>query len=318
MICKKIFFCSIQTRKKIKRCFYLTFKEIIQSKADYINTVFKTKYFIQIQSSNIPFIEGNEEFIFANLIYDNYDTYDTFIVKGNYPENSKDKYFDDSKYLSNIINKKLEKPIFAPINIMEKENKMKIEEKTGNKTDQKYLRNIKFNYMKYYSKVNLLKPILKIYCSDEFQNKHNELLNNYPEFNNNKIVKFIYEINIESLYYYCLNFNEEGKTHLIYNYAKIFYEFECEKIEILEQMNFMVWLKDMKGNYINLKDGIKNIDYILQIQENDYNIILYDYNLNLLIDSLIDLDDIPNEDKNKYIENRLNDTKYWTIQKYKS
>ena len=67
-----------------------------------------------MQSSNIPFIEGKEEFIFANLIYDNYDTYDTFIVKGNYPNNYKN--FQDSNFMSNIINDKPENLVFPFVN----------------------------------------------------------------------------------------------------------------------------------------------------------------------------------------------------------
>ena len=55
----------------------------------------------------------------------------------------------------------------------------------------------------------LLKSILKKYCSKEFQNKHEQYLLEHPELQQNKKVKYIYEIIIESLYYYCLNFNEE-------------------------------------------------------------------------------------------------------------
>ena len=35
------------------------------------------------QSSKIPFIYGSDEYIFANLIY---DTYETFIIKSTFPK----------------------------------------------------------------------------------------------------------------------------------------------------------------------------------------------------------------------------------------
>ena len=58
-------------------------KEIINCTDNDIVNKFCSKYYAQIQSSNIPFIEGSEEFIFANLIN---ALYDTFIIKSDYPK----------------------------------------------------------------------------------------------------------------------------------------------------------------------------------------------------------------------------------------
>lgn len=109
--------------------------------------LFETKYFVETQSSNIPFLEGTDEYIYVNLIN---DTYDTFINKSNYLSNKREQTFDEKKYLSNIINKKISKHFIKPNNIQEINNKMcdmDIEENISK--DYKTKKN-SFDYQKYY------------------------------------------------------------------------------------------------------------------------------------------------------------------------
>ena len=92
---------KIIKQKKLKQVFISLLKSIMKENAKTINKLFQTKYYVPIQSSKFPFLYGSEEFIFANLIN---DTYDTFIVKSNFPKKSKDKSFNKKKYISNYIN----------------------------------------------------------------------------------------------------------------------------------------------------------------------------------------------------------------------
>ena len=91
---------KIRQTKKLKEVFISLLNALCKYKEDTIKKLFKTKYYIETQTSNIPFLEGSEEFVYANMIN---DTYDTFIVKSNLPTNEKDQQFDE-KFLSNIIN----------------------------------------------------------------------------------------------------------------------------------------------------------------------------------------------------------------------
>ena len=224
---------KIIQQKKLKKVFISLLKSIMKENAKTINKLFQTKYYVPIQSSKIPFLQGSEEFIFANLIN---DTYDTFIVKSNFPKKSKDKSFDEKKYLSNYINEQTLKPIIKPIGVIENNNKFfefDQKEYAAKKSETKIKIKKKINHYKYTQKKMLLKSILKKYCSKEFQNKHEQYLLEHPELQKNKRVKYIYEIIIESLYYYCLNFNEEKKMNLIAEFARIFYESENDKKECL-------------------------------------------------------------------------------------
>ena len=98
--------------EKLKEVFISLLKDIINNKADKMKELFETKYFVETQLSNIPFLEGTDEYIYANLIN---DTYDIFISKSKYPSNKND--FEENNYLSNNINKKISKPTIKPNNI---------------------------------------------------------------------------------------------------------------------------------------------------------------------------------------------------------
>ena len=124
-------------KEKLKEVFISLLKDIINNKADKMKELFETKYFVETQLSNIPFLEGTDEYIYANLIN---DTYDTFISKSKYPSKKKDKAFDENKYLSNIINKKISKPIIKSNNIKVINNNicdMEIEENIVEKNEIK-------------------------------------------------------------------------------------------------------------------------------------------------------------------------------------
>ena len=143
---------KIIQQKKLKKVFISLLKSIMKENAKTINKLFQTKYYVPIQSSKIPFLQGSEEFIFANLIN---DTYDTFIVKSNFPKKSKDKSFDEKKYLSNYINEQTLKPIIKPIGVIENNNKFfefDQKEYAAKKSETKIKIKKKINHYKYTQK----------------------------------------------------------------------------------------------------------------------------------------------------------------------
>jgi len=225
----------------------------------------------------------------------------------------------------------------------------------------------------------LLKPILQKYCSKEFQNKHEQYLLEHPKLKQNKKVKYIYEIIIESLYYYCLNFNEERKMNLIAEFGRIFYESENDKKDCLnfeikeeiqkndseennievddeenmeedvddsmkeddeeeniksddenknmeiiddeednQQKTILIRVLDIDGKDFDFSKELKNKDYKVIIENNEFIINFYDYNVNYLLIGLanLNLDDISKEEKKQKIENLLNEPQYWTVQRH--
>ena len=109
----------LRQEKRLKEVFISLLKDIMNKNAEQIKDSFSMEYYVDLQSSNIPFLEGSEEFVFANLIN---DAFDTFITRSNYPTNQVIKHFDEIKYLSNIINKGLKKPQIAEAKIAEINN----------------------------------------------------------------------------------------------------------------------------------------------------------------------------------------------------
>ena len=75
----------------------------------------------------------------------------------------------------------------------------------------------------------LIGPIIKKYCSEEFQNKMKVFFQNNPHSKNDKKIKYAYEIIIELLLYYCNDFNEEKIIKKVEKYSSSFYEYEKDK-----------------------------------------------------------------------------------------
>jgi len=309
---KKDMSVILRQTERLKKIFINIIKDILSYKPKEVIRLFHTKYFVETQTSNIPFLEGNEEFIFANLIN---DIYDTFIVKSNYHIDKDGKPYYDSKYLSNIIKKDIPQPVFEPILITKETNYINDVEMKENEFH--HTNEINFIYQKFISNKYILSPILEIYSSKEFQKKHEEFLIYNPEFNDNKKVKYIYEIILESLFYYCVYLNEDGKTKIISEYAKIFYESEEKKLKILNDMD-IIKIKDKKNkNEKIFKNGIKNKDYNVYIDGIFFKLNLYDYNIIELfnnISNVIYINEI--NEKKEFIETKLNDCRFWTIQKH--
>jgi len=302
----------LRQTKRLKEIFINIIKDILTSKPKEIIKLFHTKYFVETQTSNIPFLEGNEEFIFANLIN---DIYDTFIIKSNHQIDKDGKPYNDSKYLSNIINKDIPQPVFEPLVITKEKNYINEVEMEENEFKQK--NEFNFIYQKFISNKYILSPILEDYSSEEFQKKHEEFLMYNPEFNDDKKVKYIYEIILESLFYYCIYLNETGKTKIISEYATIFYESEKKKLKIINDMD-IIKIKDKNNrNDKILKNGLKNKDYNVFIDNIYFKLNFYDYNIIELFNSIskvIYINEI--NEKKKFIETRLNDCSFWTIQKH--
>ena len=308
---------TLRQKKKLKEVFISLINEIINfTEDDNIINEFHSIHYIQTQSSNIPFIEGSEEFIFANLIN---DLYDTFIIKSDYP---KSKINKESELVSNILDQKLPMTKINPINIFQNEGEIYKESKVTKMVieDEKTESNdINFNYNKFSQKRDLLEPILKIYISDEFQSKYEEFLENYLELNKDKRVKYIYEIILESLFYYCLFFNERKKNKLLSDYADIFYESLNTKIIVLRKNKNLIKIKENKENDfidIKLNKNIKNKDYLVSIEEEEFSINFFDYKLKELIAELLRINEVQKNEKKLFIKNTLNNHQYWTIQKH--
>ena len=300
----------IRQNDKLKLIFISLLKDIINGESSAIRKLFLTKYYVPLQSSKIPFIYGSEEYIFANLIN---DAYDTFIVKSNYPKKWNDKEFNEYKDLSSYINRNAIKPTMKPTNIFEKPDKitfMELEDDTKKEDDKKRHYLVK---SKFIAKKAILEPILKIYTSTEFQRKYEENLLKNPD----KRVKYIYEIIIESLFFYCLNFNEIKKIKIINEFKDIFYEYEKEKMNALKIHEFdLRQIKDSYGNVVDISKGLENRVYKVKIYDFDIDLNFYDYNIKKLMPAFMKLEDIPENNRKQYIDNVLDNCEYWTIQKY--
>ena len=300
----------IRQNDKLKHIFISLLKDIINEDSSSIIKLFQSKYYVPFQSSKIPFIYGSEEYIFANLIN---DAYDTFITKSNYPKKWNDKEFNEYKNLSNYINVDAIKPAMKPINIIEVQDTtsfMEMEDDTKKEDEKKRHYLIK---SKFIAKKAILEPILKIYISQEFQRKYEENLFKNPD----KRVKYIYEIIIESLFFYCLNFNELKKRKIINEFKDIFYEYEKEKLNALKIHEFdLSQIKDSLGNTVDISKGLENRVYKVKIYEYVIDLNLYDYNINKLMPAFMKLEDIPKNNRKQYIDKVLDNCEYWTIQKY--
>ena len=303
----------IRQNERLKDIFISIIKDILKYKPTEVLELFHTKYYVETQTSNIPFINGGEEFIFANLIN---DIYDTFIVKSNYKNYIIDKTYDDSKYLSNIIKDNIPKPVIETILITNEKiciNDIKME---NNFTQTNENNSFKFNRQKFVSTRYILRPILEKYSSEEFQKKHEEFLKFNQEFNDNKRVKYIYEIILESLFYYYIYINEKSKRKIISDYAEKFYELEQDKLDFLNNSN-IVTIKDENGNDIIYFDKLENKDYDIYIDNNNFKFNFYDYIINKLFDEINEVRNIKEiDEKKEFIENKLNDCNFWTIQKH--
>ena len=312
---EKEFNNKIRHQNKLKEVFISFLQEILKCSDDSIIKQYQNKYYVPNRTSNFPYIEGNEEYIFANLIY---SAYDTFIMKTNYPNSKKDGTNNESTLVSNILDKDITFPKITPINIISNPNEIKENNVKKIKIFKKFKEN-KFNLNKFSEKKELLKPVLEKYCSKEFQKKYTEFLENYPELIADKRIKYIYEIIIESLFYYCVCFNENRKNKLLQEYAKIFYESKKIKKRLLKDNQHLIKIKKRKGNkYIDfsLKKKIKNKDYIVSISNIEFNINFYDYIVQDLIFELYRVNNVPENDRKKFINNALNNPKFWTIQKH--
>lgn len=303
----------LRKTKSLKEVFISILNDIINKEAETVKNSFYKDYYIDMQSSNIPYLEGSEEFIFANLIN---DVFDTFIAQSELPSDEIDKRLEEN-YLSNIICSKLQKPVIKPAKIINKKdkdkndipNKMEIEENNTNKSKKD---EVTFVKSKYQTKKYLLKPIFERYCSEEFQNKYEEYLSENQELKKDKKIKYIYEIIIESLFFYCLYFNENAGEENINNYANIFYEYERSKIDRLSNSEFIIYIKDMNDKDIDLSQGLKNTKYRIKINNYAFDINFYDYNIEKLFRKL----DYVDKTNDKNIKNILDNMEYWTIQKF--
>ena len=300
--------------EKLKKVFISIINDILKYKPTEVLQLFHSKYFVETQTSNIPFIEGNEEFIFANLIN---DIYDTFIIKSSYKNSNNVKPYDDSKYLSNIIKHNIQKPVIEPITITKEANLLnEIETKDVTLESNDENNSLNFVYQKFVLTRHTLAPILEKYSSTEFQKKHEEFLKFNPEYNSDKKVKYIYEIILENLFYYCIYINEKGKGRLISQYANKFYESEKVKLDFLNS-SYIVKIKDENNDDIIFVDELENKDYDIYIDEIYFKFNFYDYNICELFVELNNVTNIQEEkEKKKFIENKLNDCYYWTIQKH--
>ena len=110
---------NLKQETKLKEVFITFLKEILYFKnTDNIET-FKAKYNYQHVSSNIPYLEGSEKYIFASLIN---SAFDTFITKVDFPKSKKDGIPNESKLISNILYEDIKLHQISPINIISNEN----------------------------------------------------------------------------------------------------------------------------------------------------------------------------------------------------
>ena len=301
-------------QSKQKDVFISFLKDIISIKKEDEIKLIHSNYDFKIQSSNIPYLEGSEEYIYTNLIN---KAYETFITLSNYQMSKKYGTHNEGELISNILKYNENKPVFRSINIISN-NKNENDEKEKIIAVKKKEKETKFNFSNFEYNRDLLEPILKKYCSEEFQQKYKEFVEYYPELTKDKRVKYIYEIVLEALFYYCVFLNEKKKSVFLEEYTEIFYESENEKKKILKKYDNLIKIKEEKGkDYIdfNLENTIRNKDYTVFISNKKFELNFYDYRFKSLIIELKRAKDIPEEEKEQFINNTLNNPIFWTLQK---
>ena len=302
-------------KKKQKDVFISFLKTILGIKKEEETISIQANDNIKIQSSNIPYIEGSEEYIYRNLIN---KAYETFVTLSGYIKYKKDGTRGEGLLVSNMLDPENNNPVINPLNIISNnENEIKEEEKIIEGKEEKE-EEMKFDFENFLIKKNLLEPVLTKYCSEEFQIKYEEFIENYPELIKDKRVKYIYEIALEALFYYSTFLNEKNKFELVKEYAEIFYETERKKKKYLKNYSYLIKIKEKKGKDdidFNLENTIKNKEYNVYISNKRYKLNLFDYKIKSLTFVLSGMKYIQEKNKEQFINNILNNPLYWTLQK---
>ena len=101
------------------------------------------------------------------------------------------------------------------------------------------------------------------------------------------------------------------------DYLEFFYESKKMKKHVLKKYaNFIKIKKRKKNGYkdFDLKKKIKNKDYIVFIADKEFTINFYDYNWRYLIFELLRVNEVPENEKNRFLVDALNKPQFWTLQ----
>ena len=285
---KEIFENVLKTMKSFDE--YNKLKDSLEQE-NYINSV---------PNCFIPINEGDENLVFCYLIY---NIYSTFCIKKSKPE--------DSKKLINYFNEKINnlneiKMIGTKVKRKNKENLLK--KKDNNKKKNVEIKNFEIDNkknknketkkdtlkgqqkIKYIQKLNLFKPIIDIYLSEEFIKNRNFYLEKAKNEKYYKRLKYIYEIAIDLLLYCIVEFPNNTIQKSIDHFYKYFYEFEKDKHTYLKYLleDIEAKLYDEMDNVVGENDFLQNKTYTIKFQNNQNKIEInpYDYVLEFLITGL--------------------------------
>ena len=289
---------------------------------DFQNSLCTNNYISQIPECFIPINEGNEEIIFSYLII---NIFTALCEKKSLPEDTEKRRKIYRQNINNFIpseNTKNKKEKYKKSFLVKKSESNKPKDgkkvKSGNNINnnkESQLQNFKGQQNnKYYKKILLLKPIIDIYLSEEF-NKNREyylerLKNKEKEL---KRIHYIYEIAIDLLLYCLVEFPDELISSGIEKFRNYYYENMSEKILSLK---FLLSLSNSKlyEDENTIIDDIKyleNKDYIIKFTGNSNRFIVlnpYDYVLTYLCKGL----SYYSYDEICY---KMKDNKYFSLQK---
>ena len=144
-------------------------------------------------------------------------------------------------------------------------------------------------HIKYSLKLQLFRPIIKLYLSEEFEENKKFYLDNMKNNKYYKRIKYIYEIAIELILYCLAEFPNEPLKNTIHDFYKYFYKPQEDKKNYLMSIAEAVGdkLYDEINHEITEEDILLNKNYIIRfINENkeEKNIYInpYDYVMEFL------------------------------------
>ena len=300
----KFVFCQ---KDRLEKVFLALLKFLIEEEKIDLSKLFGKfckEFYIETLEYKIPIIYGNDELFFAHLIN---SFYNYFIINKLYPIFSLNINLD----LNNIKIKKRKSSMVI---------KSKIKEEQSNKfketlKENDYLTDIGDNFsddenQKFIYKLFIMKPLIKKYMSVDFQNDFADMLKLFPDEIRKKKIKYKFLSFFELFQYLIIKLDKSLEDSELMNLNTFFYEEKAKKLESLKDMKqyLNVNFYYANENPIDLnKFEIKNIDYLIEINNTKFNINFNNFVIKWLLNDMIAINEA------KY-EKCLNNLKNFSLQ----
>lgn len=276
--------------KKLEEVFLNLLRFIIEEKGINLKKLFEkfcNDFYVDTLNLNIPIIYGNDELFFAYIIN---TFYNFFILNKDYPKIKRNTPIDINEIKIKKRKTSMIKKIKKGEDISDKEDENK---KIKEKIIDINLEFTKTEENKFIKKLTFIKPIIKKYISDEFQENFSFMLNLVKDKILRKKIKYFFFSFFELVQNLYLKLDNPLTYEEEQNLGEFFYENKSEKIEILKNMNEMFkiefyYIDDKDDKPIDLENfEIKNLEYLIEIKGNKYRINFYNFILKKLMKDMV-------------------------------